>query len=300
MPSLLAPADLATLQTTHPNLQLIDVRLEDDFHACHLDGAHSNCVFEVAFAERATERIPAKDTPLVVYGHDSNSHESRVAALKLEALGYSRIHDLRDGLVGSENAGIATVRAEADTVRLPTAEGSLPVDLEASRLVWVGRNLLNKHWGTVSIHQGTLEFAHHQLVGGSFTLDLQRIECADLAGTDLHAVLIGHLQNDDFFDVANHPQAIVVIRRVLPIEGRREGSPDLRIEADLTLRGQTHAISFDAVTGWTDEGKPAAQATLTFDRTLWGSIYGSGKFFHRLAGHMVQDLIEIQVKIVGA
>ena len=40
-------------------------------------------------------------------------------------------------------------------------------------------------------------------------------------------------------------------------------------------------------------------ATLAFDRTLWGSIYGSGKFFRRLAGHLVNDLVEIQVKVVA-
>lgn len=48
----------------------------------------------------------------------------------------------------------------------------------------------------------------------------------------------------------------------------------------------------------TAEGKAAAQASFTIDRTQWGVIYGSGKFFKRLSGHLVNDLIEFQIKIV--
>jgi len=60
-----------------------------------------------------------------------------------------------------------------------------------------------------------------------------------------------------------------------------------------------HAIAFDAAAGWTPGCLPAAQATLAFDRTLWGVLYGSGKHFQRLAGHLVNDLIEIQLRVVG-
>ena len=48
-----------------------------------------------------------------------------------------------------------------------------------------------------------------------------------------------------------------------------------------------------------DDGRPAAQATFSFDRTLWNVLYGSGRWFHRLGGHLVNDLVEIQVRIVG-
>ena len=42
----------------------------------------------------------------------------------------------------------------------------------------------------------------------------------------------------------------------------------------------------------------AAQAVFAFDRTVWGSIYGSGKFFQRLGMHLVNDLIEVQVRLL--
>jgi hypothetical protein len=37
-----------------------------------------------------------------------------------------------------------------------------------------------------------------------------------------------------------------------------------------------------------------------FDRTQWGSIYGSGKFFSRLGQHVVNDVIHLHLKIVTA
>jgi hypothetical protein len=37
---------------------------------------------------------------------------------------------------------------------------------------------------------------------------------------------------------------------------------------------------------------------LAIDRTLWNVLYGSGKYFRRLGGHLVNDQIEIQLRIV--
>jgi len=73
---------------------------------------------------------------------------------------------------------------------------------------------------------------------------------------------------------------------------------DVRLGDDLTLRGQTHPITFEAATGITPEGTAAAQATLSIDRTRWGIFYGSAKYFHRLAGHLVNDFIDFEIKIV--
>lgn len=59
------------------------------------------------------------------------------------------------------------------------------------------------------------------------------------------------------------------------------------------------ASTIDATTGLTPEGKPAAQATFSLDRTHWGAIYGSARFFQRRGMHLVNDLIDLQLRIVG-
>jgi hypothetical protein len=43
----------------------------------------------------------------------------------------------------------------------------------------------------------------------------------------------------------------------------------------------------------------AAQGHLEFDRTRWDVQYGSGKFFALLGKHLVNDLVQLHLKIVA-
>ena len=60
----------------------------------------------------------------------------------------------------------------------------------------------------------------------------------------------------------------------------------------------TKPVQLGAVAGVTPEGKLAAQSSFLIDRTLWNVIYGSGKFFHRHGMHLVNDLIDVELKVV--
>ena len=280
--------------------QLLDVRLADDFAASHLPGAANNCVFEVAFAARLAECAPDKTSPVIVYGTATDSHESRHAADKLERLGYERILDYRDGLAGWQTAGNQVESGPPLPPPPPAPHGRIEVDLSESRLEWTGRNILSKHFGTVALKSGHLEFNQGELVGGEFVIDMEKMLCDDLAGDDMHDVLIAHLESDDFFDVGNHPEARYRIHSSEPINNGNASSPNLRLHGELMLRGESNPLAIDATTGLTPEGLPAAQATLALDRTAWGSIYGSARFFRRLGMHLVNELVDLQLRIVGS
>jgi len=287
------PEQLATLA----DLQLVDVRLGDDFEAAHIEGASNNCVFEVAFIARLPNTAPNTSQPTVVYGADNDSHEAEMAAQKLRGHGFTNVSVLQGGLAAAREAGLSIVEGEPLDDISTSIDGSRQIDLEESRCEWLGRNLINKHWGTAPLESGVLNFENGQLSGGEFVIDLTRLECTDLAGKDSHDALIGHLHSDDFFDVENFPKATFIITQVIPA-GDSPGSGNLNITGDLTLRGQTHSIDFTASAGFTDDGKPAAQAAFAIDRTRWNILYGSGKFFKRLAGHVVNDMLEFQLRIL--
>ena len=290
----MTPAQLPSAES----IQLLDVRLSDDFEAAHLIHAKNNCVFEVVFVERLSESAPDPAKTTVVYGANGESREAEAAREKLRRLGYQDIHILEGGFEAAQAAGLKVVQGEPLADVPAIADGTHNIDLSESRLEWLGRNLMNKHWGTVGIESGHLDYKDGILVGGTFVIDLTRIECTDLAGTDMHNYLITHLHNDDFFDVENHPKSTFVVTQVAPGPEHTPGSPNLEITGNLTLRGQTHPISFLAATGITPEGKAAAQASFAIDRTRWGILYGSGKFFHRLAGHVVNDELEFQLRVI--
>lgn len=293
-PRIVSTEELSTRGTT----ALLDTRLLEDFEAGHVPGGVSNCVFEVAFLERMTALAPDTSKPVIVYGAGPESHEARMAAEKLIRAGYTDVSEFRGGME-EWMASRRSIEGDGGTpASIAPLIGRFEIDLAESRLEWLGRNLLNKHWGTVAIRSGFLEFGGGQVTGGEFVIDLTRIECSDLHGHDLHDVLIDHLHSDDFFDTANFPEATYRITSSEPVNDATPGMPNLRLHGDLTLKGVTSPLTLDAATGLTPEGIPAAQASFSLDRTQWNVIYGSARFFQRLAGHLVNDFIEFQARIV--
>jgi rhodanese-related sulfurtransferase len=294
----ITPAELKKLLDGPRPPVVIDVRLEDDFDRCRMSAAANNCVFEVAFAGRLPSVAPDPRWPVCLVGAAPPSRESRMAAEKLERLGYEAVHVLEGGIDAWCHAGFPVSGDPVIAPRTSPRDGVHPIDLRESRIQWTGRNLLNHHTGCIALKSGELVIKNGRLAGWDFTIDMAAITCGDLAGDPLHDVLIRHLLDHDFFDVSFFPEARFRIVAANPVPEATPGAPNLEVKGRLTLKGVTHDLDLLACTGLTADGKLAAQATLAFDRTRWNVFYGSGKWFHRLGGHLVNDLIELQLRIV--
>ncbi|MES2995736.1 MAG: YceI family protein [Verrucomicrobiota bacterium] len=279
-------------------LQVLDVRLADDYEAAHIAGAHNNCVYEVKFTERLPQCAPDKNAPVVVYSENDACWAAAAAADKLNHEGYRDVRVLAGGLAAAEQAHLEIIRGKPLSAPPMIADGEHQVDTEKSELRWTGRNVLNHHGGTVRIAGGSLSFRNQKLTGGHVEIDLTKIHCDDLADREMHDFLVKHLQSEDFFDVENHPRAELTVTAAREVREAAPGASDLEITADLKLRGITNEIQFTVASGITDENKAAAQAAFAIDRTKWNVRYGCGRLFHRLADHLVNDLIEFQVTLV--
>ncbi len=154
-------------------VQIIDVRLADEYEACHIAGARNNCVLEVAFAERLEEAAPDKEVATVVYGANAESNEAAFAFSKLLAAGYSDLHVLEGGMESAVIAGVGTVEGEPLPPAPTCPDGVVEVDTKESHVQWTGRNLLNKHHGTVAISGGIMRFKNGTLETAEFALDLR-------------------------------------------------------------------------------------------------------------------------------
>jgi rhodanese-related sulfurtransferase len=290
----------AMMTEASDRLVLIDVRSEAEHQAARIPGARHNCVFEIAFLDRMSGiAAPGENRILCVHGNAETTHEARMAAEKLVRAGYPEVLEFRGGIEAWMAVG-GSVEGQADS---PSADpgvedGRREIDLGESRLKWIGRNLLNRHHGTLAIRGGHLDFRDGLPSGGEFIFDMHGISCTNLAGDPLHDVLVNHLRSDDFFDTEVHPEARFRIVSARRIGDGGAGRPNLRIEGELTLKGKTLPLVIDAVAGFTPDGRPAAQAVLAFDRTLWNVIYGSARFFRNLGMHLVNDLIEVHLRIV--
>lgn len=296
--SIVVARQVQELRQTQPPVAVVDVRLPEDFDAEHLPGAEPACVFQVDFLDSVRRLVPDPEAAVLVYGWGGGSLESTDAARRLQEAGYRRVHNFPGGISEWKGDGFPTLgRGPAPAPR--RLDGVVPLDLTETRLEWTGRNLLNKHTGTVGLKSGHLVFHEDWLVGGEMVIDLTTVRCLDLHDEALNAMLLAHLASGDFLDVARHPEARWVLRKVSAVPEGRPGTPNVQMLADLTLRGITRTVPAVAVAGRTPDGRVGAQASMAFDRTDWGSAYGSAKFFRSLGKHLVNDLVEIQARIVA-
>ncbi len=268
---------------------------DEDFAEAHLPAARCFCVYESAFTGKIEEAFPNKQAPLVVYGSSDDTKEAEAAIAKLTAAGYTQVSRLAGGL--------KAWRAAGGEVEGTGAQGAAPVtgtyalNVSHSVIYWTGRNLFNHHTGTISLASGTVKMVADELVSAKFTIDMNSIASTDLTDPTMNAMLVGHLKSDDFFAVAEHPTAEFKATSVTPIPGCTEGSVNQLIRGQFTLRGTAKPLEFPAVIAKAADGSITAQAEFDLDRTQWGAIYGSGKFFARLMNHVVNDLVHLHLKL---
>jgi polyisoprenoid-binding protein YceI len=273
---------------------LIDVLSAESFAAEHLPGSVNICVYEIAFIDKIRAAFPDPSIALTVYGLNDSTLEARVALTRLGTAGYARVTALAGGLEGWKASG-GTIELSA-TPELPS--GQFEVDQNASLVEWMGRNLFNRHLGTVQLGPGQIVIKDGRLAGGHLTVDMTSLRCTDIPDPEINAHLIAHLKNDDFFSVDRYPRAELEIREVSYRSDVRLDEPNYQIKADFTLRGATNPIDFAALVARKSDGSFTAQALLDLDRTVWGANYGSAKFFGRLGQHVVNDEFHLHLKVV--
>ena len=166
------------------------------------------------------------------------------------------------------------------------------VNAESSTIKWIGSKIASSHEGNISIAKGSLSIDHGTLVGGEIAIDMRTITNTDMEGRRKQK-LESHLKNKDFFNVEAFPLAIVKIIRAEKGKGNM-----YEILADLTIKGITHPITFEAdvnINGL----HFLAKARMKIDRTKWGIKYGSGSFFKDLGDKMILDEIEFNIFLLS-
>jgi len=161
------------------------------------------------------------------------------------------------------------------------------VDTEKSTISWVGKKVTGQHSGTIGVKSGELLMDHGTLKGGSFVIDMTTIAVTDLKAGQGKEKLEGHLNSDDFFGVETNPEASLKITKVMGL-----GKGMYKVLADLTIKGKTEEVSFDA-----NVKDNMATAELTIDRTKFDVKYGSGSFFDNLGDNMIYDDFVLNINL---
>lgn len=162
------------------------------------------------------------------------------------------------------------------------------VDVKSSTVEWTGKKITGAaHHGTIDLKSGVLEFTEEgQLVGGTFTMDMNTIVVTDLEG-EYKTKLENHLNNDDFFGVEKYSTSELVFTEV-----RSKESDLYEVTGDLTIKGETAPVKFDL-----QVKESSATAQVVIDRTKYGIRYGSGSFFSNLGDNTIKNDFTLDVHL---
>ncbi len=272
---------------------LLDARSGEAYEEEHIPGSVNLCVYETAFPEKAQEQCLDKSTPIVVYGESAQYKAAELAAGRLQDLGYQSVAVLRGGIAAWKSKGGAPEGA-GQPRRASVGPQRLALDLERSRLRWIGRNLSNQHSGEIALKSGFLTLAADGApASGSVVVDMNSMTCIDIADSKLAEKLLEHLCSVDFFQTEKYPTAHFTATEFKRLSDKL-GQPNYEMRGSIAVRGQEQAMALPITFAPLSDGY-VAQANFDLDRTLFGALYGSDSVFERLGMHLVNNLIYLQL-----
>jgi len=187
---------------------------------------------------------------------------------------------------------------EAQEVVEPTTGGEFNINTEVSVIEWKGSKPTGTHHGTINLQEGSLIVNGTSVEGGKAVIDMTTIQDHDLEG-DMKANLENHLKGTvegkegDFFDTNKFPTAMFEITEISENEGKT------MVSGNLTMKDQTHNITFPAVITHNENSVEIKSESFTIDRTLWGVNYGSKTVFDNLGDKFINDEIELTITVVA-
>lgn len=199
--------------------------------------------------------------------------------------------DAPDGQKVEANEAVAT-----ETTDVASNAMTYAVELENSKVNWVGSKIGGEHNGFVKLTSGELLVENDALVGGSFVLDMTTITDEDLEG-EKKGKLEGHLKTGDFFEVEKYPTATFEITEVEAATDNPDATH--HISGNLTMKDVTKSVTLPAKVEMNEDGLMAITPKFTINRTEWGIEYRSG-ILSTPKDKIINDEIGLQIELKAA
>ncbi|GBF50835.1 YceI family protein [Leptospira ryugenii] len=184
------------------------------------------------------------------------------------------------------NCGQKPAQLAGDAYPVAKASGTnFNLDVNQSKIEWIGAKVSMKHNGLVNLKSGNLSAKGGEITSGKFIIDLPSLVNSDLEGT-WKAKLEGHLKSEDFFNVEKFPEAIFEIASVT----KADKGYDVR--GNLTIKGITKGISFPAEIQFEGEKPVSAKAKAVINRKDWGIVYPG------MPDDLISDTVEFNLNLV--
>ncbi|MCF7827163.1 MAG: YceI family protein [Candidatus Marinimicrobia bacterium] len=176
-------------------------------------------------------------------------------------------------------------------------KANTPIDVNKSSVEWLAKKVTGQHNGSLMLKEASVDIQKQTLVGGRFVFDMSTIKVLDIEEGKWNTKLLDHLKSDDFFSVDKFPLAVFEISSATALKNPKPGAANYDIKGDLTIKGITHAVSFQARVD-IQANQSMASGEIIVDRTLYDIRYRSGKFFEELGDKTIYDDFTISFDVI--
>ncbi len=146
--------------------------------------------------------------------------------------------------------------------------------------------------GSVMLTSAEASVNEGMLAGGKFVLDIAGLTVTNFGDdTAQNEKLRGHLVNEDFFLTDSFPTATFEITSV----DTMSGDFNSKISGNLTIKGVSKNISFNAKTEITEEAVSIASAPFEINRADWGLTYNTEGAEGVIADYAIMNEIEFTI-----
>ena len=166
------------------------------------------------------------------------------------------------------------------------SQEKLKINTQTSTIKWFGEYTFyfGGHDGFINFKEGYFIKTNDIITGGEFIIDMNSITNTDIKKKKANEGLVQHLKEPDFFDVNKYPLAKLVITKTEYFEDKT-----MRLHANLTLKGITKPIKFNATPNYQDK---TLKTKFKIDRRKWNVNYKS-----KMKDSAISDAIGFEVLI---
>ena len=165
------------------------------------------------------------------------------------------------------------------------------VDTALSSIKWTGSKPTEEHFGTLNVLPTVVEVNGKQIVHGDIAVNMQSMTVSDIEDKESNAKLLGHLKNQDFFNVEKYPEAHLVV-----LDSRVDPDQNVMM-VDLIIKGIQNSFEFPYNIEY-EENQVVILGSTSFDRTQYDIKYKSKSFFSDLGDKFINDEITLDFNIV--
>jgi polyisoprenoid-binding protein YceI/rhodanese-related sulfurtransferase len=262
---------------------LIHVLPKEHYEHFHLENAINICVYETSFIQSVQDLHLRDEDVIIVYGECDNELEAKAAADKLTGMGFKNVLVLE------------AQKGDQDTDQLLSIKDARYSLMDNSKLQWEGGNTNGSHKGDISLKRGYIN-SSSEVLSGEFMIDMNSINTLDISQDEGALYLNEHLRSEDFFLSTLFPEAIFRFENIVPVDTPYQTDINYILEGALIMRGITKTLKVNALIS-TVEDKLILTSKVSLDRTQWGILYGSAKFFKFLGMHKIFDTIYIEMRL---